>query len=201
MATNPYLQDQGQAITDQVTNNLQRRILPGINSAAMATGGFGGSRQGIAQGLAIGDTNQSLSGALAGMYGNAWEGDQNRAVTQQGQKYQYDLGLGGLGLGALNANQNFYNSNRSMDITQMGLGSNMVNGGNLGLTNQGSQLTGIGQQEQNAPWANIGNYAAGIAPFSGLNGSRTDSTPGYGAVQGALAGGMTMAQIIKLMGG
>ena len=51
--TNPYLAANANAITQQTTQNLQNNILPSINSGAMAAGGFGGSRQGIAQANAI----------------------------------------------------------------------------------------------------------------------------------------------------
>lgn len=119
---NPYLGDQANAITSQVTKNLQRNILPGINSGAIAAGGFGGSRQGIAQGLAIGDTNQGLSNALAGLYGNAYgqdrqlqvQQDMQRAalssqqnIAQMNNQTQRDLGFGNLGLGYTQAGNAF----------------------------------------------------------------------------------------------
>src|SRR5574343_1806986 len=44
---NPYLGAQANAITQQATQNLQNNIMPGINSGAVAAGGYGGSRQGI----------------------------------------------------------------------------------------------------------------------------------------------------------
>ena len=57
MATNPYLSDQANAITNQVTGNLQNRVLPNLNMGSAATGNFGSNRHMIAQGQAIGDTN------------------------------------------------------------------------------------------------------------------------------------------------
>ena len=47
--SNPYLQSQANAVSNQVTGNLQRNILPQINNAAMQAGGYGGSRQGVLQ--------------------------------------------------------------------------------------------------------------------------------------------------------
>ena len=311
--TNPYLAANANAITQQTTQNLQNNVLPGINSGAMAAGGFGGSRQAIAQGLAIGQTNQGLSNSLAGMYGQAYDGDQNRANQMgmatmqnqtardlgfgglQNQRYgmdqnfqlgqqnantnqyqaqtsrdlgqgqnanqaqsianqnqqaqgqlglgyqqagnayslgqqanannaqananqyslgqgqntnqansisnQYNLGMGQLGLGAQTANQNFFTQQRGQDYQGMQLGMQMANMGNQGLANQGGQLYNAGQQQQNAPWQNLQNFQNSLAPFTGLNGSSSTSNPGFSGLQGAMAGGMTAAQLWAMLSG
>lgn len=77
--SNPYLGQQATALQNQANQNLQYNLLPAVNSGAQAVGGYGGSRQGIAQGLAMGQTQQGLSNALAGMYGAAYQNDQNLA--------------------------------------------------------------------------------------------------------------------------
>jgi hypothetical protein len=130
---NPYLPQQAQSITNQVNQNLQQQQLPGINSGAIAAGGFGGSRQGIAQGLAIGQTNQALGNSLANLNFNAWnQGEQNR-MQQQGLDNSFTLGMGNLGLGQFNAQ------------TQRDLGF-----GNLALGNkQADNSFNLGQQAQN----------------------------------------------------
>ena len=76
-------------ITRQVNNNLTQNVLPSINSGAEAVGGLGGARQGIAQGLAIGQSQAGLAGALANLGGNAYEGDMNRALNGQGQRLNF----------------------------------------------------------------------------------------------------------------
>lgn len=76
---NPYLTGAVSAIQQQSNNNLQQNVLPGINYGAMAGGGFGGSRQRIAQGLAIGQAQQGVDAAAANMYSQAYENDSNRA--------------------------------------------------------------------------------------------------------------------------
>jgi len=199
MATNPYLGAQADAITQQANNNLYNYQLPQIRSGAIAAGGYGGSRQGIAEGLAIGQTNQGLASALANLQGNAYENDQNRGLQQQSINNSYNLGLGSLGLQGQVADQNFYTNQRGQDLSQASLGASLANSGNLGLTNQGQQLYQAGQTEQQAPWQNIGNYAGTLSPFTGLNQSQT--VPGYGAIQGALGGALTAAQLYKLFGG
>jgi len=50
-----------------LTRNLTEQQLPYIRSQALATGGYGGSRQGIAEGLATGRTNEAIANANAGM--------------------------------------------------------------------------------------------------------------------------------------
>ena len=49
---NQFLQGQIDILGENIGRNLQQNILPGIGSQATAFGGRGGSRQGIAEGLA-----------------------------------------------------------------------------------------------------------------------------------------------------
>ena len=238
---NPYLQDQASAISRNLTQNLQENILPSINSGAMMAGGFGGSRQGIAQGLGIGRTQQAIGDAQANLYSQGYNTDQqigaqrdiasmndatqrygldnqfkinlgslglqrdiasmNDATQRYGLDNQFKINLGSLGLQDKSLDYNNANTNRSLDLSQYSLGANLANQGNLGFVNQGQQLYASGQQQQQAPWSTLGQYAGAVSPFTGLNSSTSQTTPGYSALQGALSGGLTMAQIIKLLGG
>lgn len=89
--------------TQNVTDNLQRSILPGIRSGAIASGQFGGSRQGIAEGLAISDATKQMNNAntqiglansanTAAQLAGSYENGQNRALSAaqglSGQQYQ-----------------------------------------------------------------------------------------------------------------
>lgn len=223
---NPYITQQAQQLQTNATNNLQRNIMPGINSGAIAAGGFGGSRQGIAQGLAIGETNRGVADAQANLYANAYNMDQqfglgNRAadtaqfnaqtsrdlgfgnldLNRSQVSNNYNLGMGQLGLGALNANQNFYTAQRGQDLQSLGLGAQLANNANTGLANQGQQLYNIGQQQQQAPWMQLQNYVNSLAPFTGLNQSNTSSTPGGSTLGGIAGGALTAAQLWKLLSG
>lgn len=76
--------------------NLQRNQLPAIRNTAVASGGLGGSRQGIAEGLAISDLNQTLVNQEAQLRSGQFNQDQQnqlQALTNQQQI------LGGQGLG------------------------------------------------------------------------------------------------------
>jgi hypothetical protein len=55
-----------------VTDNLMQTALPGIRDSAERSGNFGSSRQGIAEGLAIGKSNQALADANATTLNNAY---------------------------------------------------------------------------------------------------------------------------------
>ena len=81
---NPYLDQQAAAITGQMTRNLQENVMPGIRSEALASGQYGGSRQGIAEGLAASRMNQDLAPALTQLYGGAFENAQQRMAATAG---------------------------------------------------------------------------------------------------------------------
>jgi hypothetical protein len=196
---NPYLPQQADAITQQANNNLFNYQLPQINSGAIAAGGYGGSRQGIAQGQAIGQTNMGLSSALANLHANAYESDQNRGLQRESMNNSYNLGLGSLGLNSKVADQNFFSNQRGQDLSAYSLGSSLANTGNLGLSNQGQQLYQNGQTEQQAPWSVLQQYGQLLSPFTGLNNSQSQTTPGASTAGSALGGALTAAQLWALL--
>ena len=176
MATNPYLSDQANAITNQVTGNLQNRVLPNLNMGSAATGNFGSNRHMIAQGQAIGDTNQGLSNSLANLYGNAYAQDQqlaaqqsmhsaglqnqlqiagmNDATQRMGLQNQYNLGMGNLGLGYGNLGLGYTQAGNQFALGQ----------GNLALGNrQADQSYNLGLGGLANQWqANQNNYNLGM---------------------------------------
>jgi hypothetical protein len=186
---NPYLQSQGDAITRTATNNLNRNILPGIGAGAVAAGGYGGSRQGIAEGLAIGETNKGITDSLSNLYGNAY-----------GQNQQYNLGLGNLALGNQGQNYNFYTQQRGLDQSGVQLGANLYNAGNAGYLGQGTGIYGIGNTQQQAPWTAANNAGNVFSQFSGLGGSQVQTQQGS-QLGGALGGALAGAQLGKSLGG
>ncbi len=220
---NQYLQQSANDIATNLTQNWQNNVLPSINSGAIAAGGFGGSRQGVAQANSINGLNQSIGQAQTNLYSQGYNTDQQLqaqrdmqaaqlasnqsiasmqdATNRYGLGNQFNLGLGGLGLQNKSLDQNFYTAQRGQDLNQYGLGASLANTGNLGLGNQGQQLYQNGYQQQQAPWQSLGQYAGTLQPFTGLNGSSTSTTPGYSPLQGGLAGGLTAAQLWKLLSG
>lgn len=196
--SNPYLGAQANAITQQATQNLQLNQLPGISSGAVAAGGYGGSRQGIAEGVATGLTNQGITNSLASLYGNQYQQDQQNALQQQSINNQYNLGLGGLGLNNQLQNYNFYTQNRGLDQSGAALGANLYNQGNAGYVGQGTGVTGIGNTQQQAPWNVTNNAGNAFNQFSGLGGGQINTQNGSalgGAVGGALIGQQAVSNL------
>jgi len=78
----------GDAVEDSTTA-LTESILPAIRSGAQMSGGYGGNRQGLAEGRALAERERTLgrgardlgiagTDAAAGLYGSAYESAQNR---------------------------------------------------------------------------------------------------------------------------
>ena len=195
--TNPYLQQQMDAVTKTMTGNFNRNVLPSISSQAMAAGGFGGSRQGVIEANASNDFNQQLGGALAGLGNSAFGqqlqydlGRRNNDLGYYNAANSYDLGRGNLGLGYANLDRQINNDNNSWALQGAQLGNNTWN------QLMGNNLTGLnaGNTIQNTPmdyWQQFTNIANGMGRgFSTSTGSTsTQGNPWLGALGGAdLAG-------------
>lgn len=172
---NPYLQQQGDNITRQVTQNLQRNIMPGIGQAAQGAGQYGGSRQGVAQGIAAGDASKDIAGQLSNLYGNAYTFDKSNATQNKSIDNSYNLGLGNLGLQGQSQQNNFYSTNRGQDMEQMRLGAGLYGMGNQGNLGIGQAQYGLGSQVQNNGYDALNQYSNSVRPYTGLNGSTTNT--------------------------
>jgi len=93
---NPYLDQMAQGIIQQTNRNLNEQIMPGIRSQAVAAGGYGDARQGIAEGLAIGRTNDALTNALANLYGTDYQKAMDRNLSMAQAEMQNRLGYYGV---------------------------------------------------------------------------------------------------------
>lgn len=184
-AQNPYLQPMMDSITNQVTTNFNRNVMPQISSQMMATGGYGGSRQGVIEANAMRDMNQGLSNSLA-----------NLGLQDFNAQRGYDLGLRGndLGYAGLDA-----------QIAQNNFGNRLA-GANFGLNlfTQGmaNNQTGInaGTNIQNTPL----NYASNFA--NQYNGIGNNFSAGAVSQQGnpfmsALGGAQLGSRIGSMWGG
>lgn len=124
---NPYLTQQAQGILGSVTDNLRNNILPGVRASMRAAGGYGDSRTGIAEGMAMQGANTSASNALANLLGSSYESDMNRGL----QRYGIDTG----------ASTSRYNTDVGAGVTMRGQDLNQVLG--LGNLNLGQQRLGL----------------------------------------------------------
>jgi hypothetical protein len=137
MSSNPYLGGQAQGIVSRTFNDYLNPALQQINSGAVATGGLGGSRQGVAQGEAIAHGMDYLSGNLANLYGNDWNQEQNRGLEQYGM------------------DQNFYTSQRGQDLQQLGVAGNLY-----GLGTSGQWLPYQNYSQTLSPYTGFGTTSS-----------------------------------------
>lgn len=186
---NPYLNQMGEAAIAQNTQNFNRNVLPQISSRSMATGGYGGSRQGVIEATAANDLNTGNANALANLYGNQYNNDQNRNLGYYQAGNSYNLGLGNLGLGYAGLDRQINNDNLSWQ--QQGYNNN------LGLWDrlQGNNQAGInaGQTIQDTPlsyWNNISQGANSIGRGYSTNTTQTSnqSNPILAGLGGAQLG-------------
>ena len=70
--SNPYLASSVSAAVAPMTQNFKDTVMPSINSGAESAGVFGGSRQGVAQGLAANTLEQDIGNTSSTMYSNAY---------------------------------------------------------------------------------------------------------------------------------
>lgn len=173
---NPYLSQMGDAIVGQMTTNFNRNVIPRIGSQVAASGGYGGSRQGVIEANAVNDLNTGIGNSLASLYGQGY----NTALN-------YDLGLRGNELGYANLDRSINNDNLNwqMQGANFGLGvyDRMQQSNNLGL--------GAGSQIQNTPmnyWQNFSNQANSIGQGYGTQTNQTGGNPLMGAIGGAQLG-------------
>jgi hypothetical protein len=225
---NPYL--------DQMANDIQRRSgqaldlgLSSIRSNAVGVGGLGGSRQGVAEGLAIAGANDNLSGNLAGLLGGDYTNSMNRNLQRYGidtnaamtrssldlQRYGVDTNAAitrsgqdlqryGVDTSASLTNQgqmqNFYSTNRGQDLQQLGLGAQLYGQGNAGFLGQGQGMFGLGSTQQQAPFNVLNNANSAITPYTGYGGTTTGAGQYGGGFSGAAGGALAGAQIGRNLG-
>lgn len=187
LSMNPYLQQMGDQMAATMTNNWQRQVQPQIASQAMATGGYGGSRQGVVEANSANDLNNGIGSALASLYGNGY----NTGL-------QYDLGLRNNQLGYANLDRNIYNDNNNWQLQ----------GANFGLgiydrLQQGNQIgLNAGTNMQNTPmnyWSQFSNGANSIGQGYGTS-TNSQNMPGS-PLMGAIGGAQLGSQFANWWGG
>lgn len=214
---NPYLDKQASAITANLTRNLNENVMPGLRSEALLSGQYGGSRQGIAEGLAASRLNQDLAPALTGLYGGAYENAQNRmagtanalneqafmnaqnnaGLNMQGQQFNSNLGL-------QNNAQLMQRNTQNLDNRMQGLNI-LGNVGGLQDNNFDTLMSGL-QMPYNYNMNRLQNYNSFVQPGLTAGGTQQASVSKNrvvgglgGAASGAMAGAM-MGSIVPGIG-
>lgn len=129
---NPGINPQLQAYSGEVQKNLERNLLPSIQGTAQMQGQGGSSRQGIAEGLALSDSNQQITDMAANLY--------NADMNRMGQAMTMAPSLGTFG-----QQIPWYNMNQYAGI----LGDPTVLGGASGSQSTGSS-SNFGMSEDSA---------------------------------------------------
>lgn len=211
---NPYLtralqggMDQSRNVFDQMqgnaTENLMENIMPSIRSNSVLAGQYGGSRQGIAEGNAIGDfakaqqqtinqfgqnnTNQAL-GAQAGAF-NAGQ-DRSLAAMQGLGAQQY--GVAQQNAQTKNAAE-FMNVNNVNDISKFNAQQSNVNrlaglGAQQGLL---GQTVGAATNQDNYALNKAGQVNGLLSPYLSQNGGGQQMPITQNTAGSVLGGAMT----------
>lgn len=161
---NPYLGRTIDAASRRMADNFNEQVMPGLRGQAQAAGQYGGSRQGIAEGLAAKGLSQSMSDMIGGMYSNAYNqgfgartsltSQQMGLDTQRALSDQASLNnMGQFNAGQQN-NMGQFNANAQNSMGQFNAGqANNVGLQNAGLLNSAGRFN-AGQQN------NMGQFGA-----------------------------------------
>ena len=158
VANNPYVNDMAQAAADRAMGALTPQLAD-IRGGAIMSGGYGGGRQGIAEGNALAGAADSANQAAAQIYGNAYgQGLSNQLGT---------MGQTGALMGAgFQPYANLALSGEQQQLREQSLINDAQAAHNFNM---------------NLPYQKFKNYQAGIAGFQpamGAAGSSTERTPG-----------------------
>lgn len=85
MFNNPHLERSVNAALQQANTSFNRNVMPGLTQNSIGAGGAGGSRAGIAQGLAMGDHSRNLANTAAGMHNQNYQNALGSYLSQRGQ--------------------------------------------------------------------------------------------------------------------
>lgn len=207
------------AMQQSATDNLQKNLLPAIRSNSVASGLYGSSRQGIAEGNALGDFAKAQQQAISQFGQNNTDaavaaqsqnynlgqdralaatqglGAQQYGVAQQNAAMQQQANLQAQSLNAARASQNSAQQqqayNRNTDTY------NNVDAINAQAMLQGANLLGsLGSGSYNTS-NSAGNYGLNqisqvnslLSPYLSLGGSSSTTTPLYSNTGANLIGG------------
>lgn len=122
---NPQLQSQIDQLKTQYMTGLQRDALPMVNRASILAGGYGGAKNGVAEGIATGDAMRGFASAATNLLGSDWEAQQGRDLSKYGMDQNFYLGNQGQML-------NFASDQRNQDRADLVTGANLYDQGTSG---------------------------------------------------------------------
>lgn len=161
-ALNPQLEQAIGAATRPVWKGLTEQALPQIRSGAVGAGAMGGSRQGIAEGLAIGEATKQAQDASTQMAFNAWNQGQQTALSAQSLTPSI--------MDAMAQPADWWSAvgTQQRDMADKGISENIARY----------------NWEQTLPFSNLSQYASMITlPQGGTSTSQVAATPASGTAQ------------------
>jgi hypothetical protein len=173
VANNPYVKDMAAQAAKDAYAQLNP-ALAGIRGGAIQSGGYGGGRQGIAEGTAIAGAADAANAAAAGIYSDAY----GRGLGHQSQTLGQTGALIGAGFQP-------YTALAQSGAQQSGLEQSLI---------QDAQAQH--EFQQNLPYNMLNQYTSSIAGTGGLLGNSGVSTsPGMSTMGqlgqlGMMAGGL-----------
>lgn len=144
VANNPYVQGMLEQQANLLNRNLMENLIPGAEMGAIGAGQFGGSRQGIAEGIAMRGTQEALANQAAQTQMDAY------LSGLQQQRYGLSAAPGMASFGMMPA-----------DILA-GVGGTLRSEDQMGI-NEAIQRWNFAQQE---PWTRLQNQAALYQPLT-----------------------------------
>jgi len=78
---NPYVEQMIAGANNNLAQNFQRNVLPAISNQAQASRGYGGSRQGVAQGLAAEGLAEAMGNSTTSILNNAYNTGQSNQIS------------------------------------------------------------------------------------------------------------------------
>jgi hypothetical protein len=202
---------------------FNEQVLPGIRGNAIASGQYGGSRQGIAEGLASRGLLYSMGDVANNMYNQAY---------QQAQQNMYGTANNMAGLGINNSQSNasrdlsaqtsnasnqlaaqtfnatlaLQKNQQAMQLAQQQLanrtaGLNAFGVGNALQDQNYQQRLGLLDAQDQHNWNNLNNYSSIVQNGARLGGTATMSQPNYtNPISGAFGGALAGAQLANMTG-
>lgn len=177
-ANNPYVQQMVKASTGDVSQDLLQRVLPAIKGGAIRAGQLGGSRQGIAEGLAIGEAARGAQRTAADINFGAY----NTGLNAMMQGFNLAPTVQSMGYTPADMLQAVGGQERAYDQAQI------------------NEQIARWQHEQNLPYVKLAEYANIVrSPMGGQTVTETQYPQTSSGAQ--IAGGaMTLVPVILQIG-
>ena len=194
---NPFLREQIESLTGQATGDFLRNVAPRLDQGATAAGQFGSSRAGVAEGIAMGDTQQAISQGTI----NALLGGQQLALQANGMLPQMQM-AGNAGadyMSRIGGQRTLRDQARLEDEIQMFEAPRNAELMNMqqyaGLMNSNplmNEQTQIQTAPESDPWAQaLGLGLTGASMFATGGALNPATMGGIGAMFGGGGGGVT----------